>query len=91
MQAASFLGIITAQSQPTVVRQANSRVLQTSQRYALTYDADGAITDLAGGMGLGLVYVRRSADAPSEYTVDLVSYERAVPVWRGVISIPSTQ
>jgi hypothetical protein len=68
-----------------------NRVLQTSQRYALTYDAAGAITDLAGGMGLGLVYVRRSADTPSEYTVDLVSYERAVPVWRGVFSIPSTQ
>ena len=63
-------------------------VLQTAQQYALTYDADGNITDLVGQRGLGLVVVRRGRDAADEYTIDLVSYERAVPLWRGRVTVP---
>ena len=66
----------------------DSRVLQEAQRYALTFDAGGAITDLAGSLGLGLVIVRRGAgDDAATYTVDLVSYERAVPLWRGTVTV----
>jgi hypothetical protein len=63
-------------------------VLQEAQQYALTYDEQRHITELVGRYGLGLVVVRRSSAAPSEYTIDLVSYERAVPLWRGIISVP---
>ncbi len=65
-----------------------NNVLQEAQQYALTYDQDGSITELVGHHGLGLAVVRRSASAPHEYTVDLVSYERAVPLWRGVVPVP---
>ncbi|GEM_PF-4351637 len=64
-----------------------NRVLQEAQRYALTYDSTG-ITDVAGSLGLGLVLVRRGAEDPSAYTIDLVSYERAVPLWRGTVTVP---
>ncbi len=65
-----------------------NNVLQDAQQYALTYDEEGHITELVGRYGLGLVVVRRRAKAPSEYTIDLVSYERAVPLWRGVVTVP---
>jgi hypothetical protein len=63
-----------------------NRALQTAQRYALTFDREGVITDLVSRAGLGLVYVRRGkGDQADDYTLDLVSYERAVPVWRAVV------
>ncbi|MCO4771547.1 MAG: hypothetical protein KDA24_16055 [Deltaproteobacteria bacterium] len=62
-------------------------VLQGAQQYALTYDEAGHITELVGRYGLGLVVVRRSKEEPSRYTIDLVSYERALPLWRGVVAI----
>lgn len=64
------------------------QVLQDAQQYALTYDEHGAITELVGEYGLGLVVVRRDREDPREFTFDLVSYERAVPLWRGRVRIP---
>jgi hypothetical protein len=65
-------------------------VIQGAQQYALTYDEAGNITDLAGHHGLGMIYVRRGlGDLSNEFVIDLVSYERAVPVWRGRLTVPS--
>jgi len=64
---------------------------QAAQKYALTYNHDGHITQLTSHNGLGMVYVRRGEGAAaSRYTVDLVSYERAVPLWRGVVEVPDS-
>ena len=62
---------------------------QEIQQYALTYNENGHITELVSKHGLGMVYVRRGQDsAANAYTVDFVSYERAAPLWRGLVRIP---
>lgn len=66
-----------------------NNVASIAQKYALTYDRKGHITDLATTHGLGMVYVRRGKGTfRHQYTLDLVSYERAVPVWRGTVTVP---
>jgi hypothetical protein len=61
---------------------------QAFQQYALTYDQDGELTELVGQYGLGLVVVRRgSGPHANQYTLDLVAYERSVPLWRGVVDL----
>jgi len=62
-------------------------VFQEYQQYALTYDHRGALTELVGDHGLGLAVVRRSADEKAVYTIDLVAYERSVPLWRGRVDV----
>ena len=67
-----------------------NKVGDSAQKYALTYDGNGHITDLATTHGLGMVYVRRGTGPQRhQYTLDLVSYERALPVWRGTVTVPS--
>lgn len=65
-----------------------NNVYQTEQQYALTYDEKGHITDLATRHGLGMIYVRRGKGKESkQFIVDLVSYERALPLWRATINL----
>ena len=63
---------------------------QAYQQYALTYDHSGALTELVGDHGLGLAVVRRSATEKRAYTIDLVAYERSVPLWRGRVDPEAT-
>jgi len=82
-QTSMVLGIGT---QPLLDNYENG-VFQEYQQYALTYDDKGEFTELVGDYGLGLAVIRRSKDNPNEYTIDLVAYERAVPLWRGIIDV----
>jgi hypothetical protein len=62
-----------------------NNAFQQYQKYALTYDDNDELTELVSEYGLGLAVVRRSKTKKSEYTIDLVAYERAVPLWRGIV------
>ena len=63
---------------------------QKEQRYALTFDSQGMITDAATRYGLGLIVVRRGTQSASNvFTIDIVSYERALPLWRGSFAVSS--
>ncbi len=64
----------------------NHNVYQDPLLYGLAYDADGTILDHHDqGVGVEKVYVERIAS--HVYKVRLISHERILPVWEGVIRI----
>ena len=57
-------------------------------RYAVAYDADGTILDHHDrGIGVEKVLIERIDE--SRYKVRLISYERILPVWEGIIRVPT--
>jgi hypothetical protein len=67
-----------------VIASYNHDGYQVPMRYALAYDAEGIVMDHHDqGIGVEKAHVRRVG--PNSYQVRLVSYERILPVWEGVI------
>jgi hypothetical protein len=64
----------------------NNNPLQDPLRYAVAYDADGTILDHHDrGIGVEKVFIERTNE--KTYKVRLISYERILPVWEGVIRV----
>ena len=65
----------------------NLNVYQDPLLYGLAYDADGIILDHHDrGIGVEKVYVERIGS--HAYKLRLISHERILPVWEGIIRIP---
>lgn len=78
-----LLGIGT---QPLITTY-NHNVYQNPLLYGLAYNGEGTILDHHDrGIGVEKVYVERMAS--DAYKVRLISHERILPVWEGVLRIP---
>jgi hypothetical protein len=73
---------------PSRELRSNGDVVHRTQTYVLTYDERHYLTPLDRRHRLGRVVVRRDGVALDRYIIDLVSHEGALPVWRGVVTVP---
>jgi hypothetical protein len=65
----------------------NDNVYQEPLLYGLAYDSKGRILDHHDqGIGVERVYIERLQT--DSYKIRLISYERIIPVWEGIIRIP---
>jgi len=70
-----------------LIKAYNHNVYQDPLLYGLAYGSDGTILDHHDqGIGVEKVYVERLGSYT--YKIRLISYERILPVWEGIIQIP---
>jgi hypothetical protein len=65
----------------------NDNPTQIPLRYAVAYDADGTILD-HHDRGIGVEKVLIEQINENRYKVRLISYERILPVWEGILTLP---